>query len=221
VLNGSGILANSQCSISGAGTSVSKNGGEIRLKLAISFSQTGFHGDKVVYVAARDIVGNNSGWHTLGVWRVPSATPQFPAIVSLAPNTGGGSGFSFLITYQDSAAATNSTAAQLLINDALDGRHACYVGYDRANNRLYLVNDAGNALLPPVVPNSSTGTTENSQCRINGYYTFVRATGIDLALTVNISFKSGFSGRKILYGGVQTVSGGNSGWHAVGVWNVP
>jgi len=38
------------------------------------------------------------------------------------------------------------------INDALNGNWACYLAYTRVDNVLYLVNDAGDGLLPGVTP---------------------------------------------------------------------
>ena len=54
----------------------------------------------------------------------------------------------------------------VLINNALDGRYACYLAYVPSGNVLYLVNDPGTALLPGLVLNGS-GTVNNSQCTVN------------------------------------------------------
>ena len=87
---------------------------------------------------------------------------------------------------------------------------------------LYLVNDVSpGLLLPGIIPNSGTGTVENSQCTVNGAGTTKSESGTDLTLTISLTFKSSFSGPKVVYSGVQTISNANSGWHAMGFWNVP
>ncbi len=223
---GAGTASNGQCSISGTGSSVTRVGNDLTLTLATTFSPS-FAGDKVIYLAARDIAEANSGWRAFGVHRVPPSPPTFPTTITLSPNSGTGGVPTFTVVYQDAAAVTNLRAAQLLINTALDGRNACYLGYERATNLIYLFNDTGTTLLVPgVAPlktgaaGSGTGSIENQQCRVNGAGSQVVESGATLTLSVNIEFKAGFSGRKTVYTGVQTVGGGNSDWQATGAWNV-
>jgi hypothetical protein len=63
-LPGSGSISNGQCTISGAGSSVSGTGNILTLNLAVTFS-SGFAGNKVVYLAARNGT-QNSGWQAVG-----------------------------------------------------------------------------------------------------------------------------------------------------------
>ena len=220
-LNGSGSIGNSQCTVNGSGTSAAGNGTTLSLTLNLSFNQAGFSGDKVVYLAARDLALNNSGWQPMGTVRVPLAASVFPAIVSVTPASGSGVVQTFTIRYRDAVSSTNLRTTQLLINKDLDGRNACYLGYDHANNLLYLVDDAGGGLLPAVVPNSGAGATENSQCRVNGYLTTKTESGTDLVLAINLQFMSAFAGRRIVYAATQTTTGANSDWHAIGAWVAP
>ena len=225
-LNAAGTVSNGQCGINGLGSSVTRVGNELTLTLAVTFNPS-FAGDKVIYLAARDAAQANSGWQAYGVHRVPRTVQTYPTTVSLSPNSGTGGVQTYTMVYQDAVPATNLKAAQLLINTALDGRNACYLGYERATNLIYLLNDPGSTLLVPgVAPlkagavGSGTGSTENQQCKVNGAGSEVVESGATLTLSVNIEFKAAFSGRKIVYNGVQTVSGGNSGWQATGAWNV-
>ena len=59
-LPSSGTLQNSQCTISGAGSSVVSNGNTLTLTLAVTFT-SGFAGNQVFYLAARSST-QNSGW---------------------------------------------------------------------------------------------------------------------------------------------------------------
>ena len=218
-LNGSGNATNSYCSIAGAGSSASGNGNNLTLNLQMSFNSTSFSGDKVVYMAARDLAANNSGWQTRGVWRVPGGAAF--TVNSLTPSSGSGTTQTFTVVYRDATAATNISNAQLLINADLNGNNACYLGYVRATNQLYLVNDASPGLQPPITPNSGTGSAQNSQCILNGVGTTSNVSGADLTLTISLTFKAPFSGSKVVYAAAQAGGGANTGWQARGVWTVP
>ncbi len=218
-----GAIANSQCAVNGTGVAVQRSGNELTLTLSLTFTSA-FAGDKVIYVAGRDAAGGNSGWQVMGTHRVPRATPTYPAVSGITPTDGEGSAQTFTVVYEDQTAGANLKAMQLLINGALDGRDACYLGYDREANQLYLLNDAGTGLLTGVTPGrageTGSGITENSQCRIRGARSQVAVTGSTLSLTFGIDFKNGFVGRRIAYTGVQTMGGTNSGWQALGAWVV-
>ena len=162
-----GIISNSQCSIDASQSSTYYIPGTttlVSLSLTVTFSPT-FAGSKVMYLAARDKAGANSGWQPLGVLEVPSgAAAAYPAVkADVSPNSG--SSFQVSVTYTDAADNANLTPSQILINDALDGRNACYMGYDHKNNLLYLLDDSGTKLLAAITPGLGAATQQNSQCR--------------------------------------------------------
>ena len=130
VLGGSGSVSNSQCTVNGTGSSASGNGNTLTLTLALSFSETAFAGEKVTYLAARDVAQNNSGWLAMGVWSVPRLTPVFPSIMTVTPSEGAGATQSFTVTYRDVSSSANLLATQILINVDLNGNLGCYLGYD-------------------------------------------------------------------------------------------
>lgn len=68
-LNGAGSVANSQCTISGLGSSAVGHGANLALTLSISF-KSAFAGDRIIYAAGRDVVGNNSGADPRGLPRI-------------------------------------------------------------------------------------------------------------------------------------------------------
>jgi len=70
VLNGSGSVSNSQCMISGIGSSVNGSGNTLTLTLAITFTQS-FAGNQVFFLSARNNNGQNSNWQSLGTVAVP------------------------------------------------------------------------------------------------------------------------------------------------------
>ena len=219
--HGSGVLSNSQCSIDGTKTYVSQYNGSTQSQVTIGLTFTGaFGGNKVVYLAARDKEGMNSGWYTGGVWNVPM-TATYPKVVSSGYNSGYNNGSSTIsVTYQDVSNNTNLSPSQILINSAIDGRNACYMGYDHKNNSLFLVADNGTTLLPSIAPGSGTATQQNSQCIIYAQGSTVQSNGKNYTLSVQVFFMPAFRGQQVVYGASQTIGGGNTGWQAVNAFTV-
>jgi hypothetical protein len=68
---GSGAaVSNSQCTLSGAGASVSSSGNQLTVSVPVTF-EAAFAGAKNVYVYVDDNANLNSGWQTAGAWTVP------------------------------------------------------------------------------------------------------------------------------------------------------
>ena len=125
----SGNLTNSQCSVDRVPTSAVVSGNLITLTLRLTFGAS-FAGNEVVYEAAANRSGTNSNWTALGVWNVPSSAltaPSAPIVSSFSParTTGSRQTVSMTITRVDGIADLN--VVNLLINNALDGRNACYL----------------------------------------------------------------------------------------------
>ena len=215
---GSGVLSNSQCSVDGTKTSIQSYGTQANLNIGLTFMAS-FGGNKIIYFAARDKEGLNSGWITSGVWNVPAAA-TFPSVVGGSGNNNNGSPTNISITYRDALSNTNLSPSQILINDALDGRNACYMGYDHANNRLFLLDDAGTTLLPAITPGVGNATQQNSQCIIYAQGSSVYPNLKDYTLNVRVFFQPAFRGNRLIYAATQTTTGGNSGWQAVSTLNV-
>src|SRR5205823_3589833 len=109
-------------------------------------------------------------------------------------------------------------------NSFLDGRHACYLAYVQSSNTLLLVDDAGDAGGPFVgqmTIDGSAVTMENSQCSISGSGSSRSGVGNTLTLTLNVTFKSGLAGNRIVYMAARDQAQNNSGWQAYGVWQIP
>ncbi|MEO8025438.1 MAG: hypothetical protein ABI823_03140 [Bryobacteraceae bacterium] len=140
--------------------------------------------------------------------------------IASAPASGSGSSQSFAFTFRDPAGWQDLGVVNLLLNDALDGRHGCYIAYNRPLNTLYLVNDTGDGLLQGLVLNGSGGVA-NSQCAISGSGSAASGTGVTLTLTLNLSFTSTFAGRKVIFAAARDLASNNSGWTALGSWLVP
>jgi len=213
-LNGSGSVSNSQCTVAGAGSSVNLSGNNLALTLNLTFSAA-FAGNKVTYMAARDLEGDNSGWGALGTWGVPGLT-TFPAAVGVSPARTTGSSQTFIFTFSDTKGVTDLGVVNVLINNFLDGRQACYVAYSQPFKVLYLVGDAGGGLSSGLTLGGS-GNVSNSQCTVNSAGSSASGTGNTLTLTLNISFTAGFDGNRVIYLAARDSTGANNyGWQALG-----
>jgi len=219
-----GTISNSQCTISGANSWAQHDGRQVRLHLAITFNAS-FAGSKIVYLAARDGVAN-SGWQRLGVWTVPGASlpPGSPEVISLhAPEFTGRDPELVEIEVRDPNGAADIGVVNLLVNDWLDGRQACYLAYVPALNTVFLVNDAGDAGGPfagSIVLGTSQ-TASNTQCTLYAQGSSAASGVQNLTLRLRMQLHGSFTGARVAYAAVRDQSGNNSGWQASGRRRVP
>jgi len=152
----------------------------------------------------------------------PASAPSVPSQVSSSPSSGSGNSSTFTFTFADTGGFQNLHVVDILINNALDGRRACYIAFvpsSASTGSLFLVDDAGDSGGPyqgATIPGN--GSAGNSQCTVTPVS--VQGTGNNLTLTLNISFSAAFAGNRIIY-----MSAGeniaNSGWQALVTWNIP
>lgn len=213
-------ISNSQCTIHGASSWASNTpDGALQLHLRVEFAPS-FAGTRIAYAAARSST-QNSGWRRLGVWTVPGseAIPGYPRVSRLSPSEGSGKGPETLeVEVADADGPGDVKVVNILLNDWLDGRQACYVAYVPEWNAVVLVDDQGNAGGPfagSFVLGSSM-TIGNSQCTIHGDGTTVLATPEGLKLRLKLSYKPTFSGYRVAYVAVRDQADRNSGWLAIG-----
>jgi hypothetical protein len=220
-LGGSGSTSNSQCSVASTGSSANGSGNTLTLTLNLTFSAS-FGGNKVIYMAAGDVAGDNSGWQPLGVWSVPGA-PQTTttAVVGMAPASGNGVGpVPFAFTFSDTKGIQDFGVQNILVNGALDGRGACYLAYARPYNVLFLMNDGGTALLPGQSM-AAAGALSNSQCTVSWGAMAVSTSGNNLTVNLSISFSAAFDGNRIFFLASRDLTdANNTGWQAMGTFTV-
>lgn len=213
VLPGSGSASNNQCSVAGTGSSVSGSGNTLTLTLVITFTAA-FAGNKIVYLAAQD-ASSNSGWQALGTWGVPGAA-TFPTATGVTPARTTGSGQAYTFTFGDTKGSGDLGVVNMLINNFLDGRQACYLAYSRPFSVLYLVNDSGTGLSPGLTLGGS-GTIGNSQCTVASAGSSASGAGNVLTVVLNISFTAAFNGNRVIYLAARdSTDANNSGWQALG-----
>ena len=222
VLGSQAVIQNSQCAVTL--TSAAGSGNTFTLALSITFTPA-FSGNKIQYLAARDGSGNNTGWQAMGVWQVPPGPSGQITVDGIQTRNAapGGTAQSLTFSFTDLKGAGDFGVLNVLVNNFIDGRHACYLAYVAASNTLYLVDDAGDAGGPfaeYLVLNGAAGTIENSQCSVSGTGSSV-SPGYTLMLTLNITFQPAFAGNRIIWAAGRDAAGGNNtDWQAMGTTTV-
>lgn len=208
------VLANSQCRLNLAASSVAQSGNQLTVAAALSFPAS-FLGPKNLYVLAEDVNLTNSGWQCLGAWT--PITNQTPLAESVTPSSGEGLNPTFEATVSDANTAADLRSVQLLVNAALSSVNGCHVIYRVAEQTLWLRDDEGRTWLGPVRPQSS-GTLANSQCSLEAGASMATAASNRLTLAVALRFAPSFYGRKNVYLLAEDRSLANSGWQLRGSW---
>src|SRR6266545_155815 len=89
-LPSTGMIGNSQCTIYGAGSSVSRAGNQLALTVSVTFQPTyaGLLPTKTQYLWALDQAGLSSDVQAVGTWTLPSAQ-QYSLTTSVSPSGSG------------------------------------------------------------------------------------------------------------------------------------
>ncbi|MEZ5404281.1 MAG: SBBP repeat-containing protein [Bryobacteraceae bacterium] len=144
---------------------------------------------------------------------LPAASP---VVLSASSDYNG-----YYVSFADANGESDLNVVNVLIADALDGRHACYLAFVRDTSTLFLVNDAGDGLVQPGLPvdqYSGTGFTANSQCVVNGSATSLSTSGARLDLRLGLTGSQAFRGPKVVYLAARDKANNNSGWVPGGIW---
>ncbi|SPF56631.1 hypothetical protein SBA4_900001 [Candidatus Sulfopaludibacter sp. SbA4] len=204
-----GNIVNSQCTVEWNSAAVNATGNSLSLTLTLLF-KPGFAGQKVIYMAAGDAAGNNSGWQPLGAWGVPGAAQTITTAVLGMLSTG-----PYTFAFSDSAGYQDLGVENILVNNSLDGRAACYLAYDRRSSLLYLFTDNGSGLLTPQSL-SVPGSLQNNQCTVSWGDSALIASGNNLTLTLSLVFSPSFAGPRVFYVAARDHNDlNNTGWQSM------
>jgi hypothetical protein len=214
-MGGNVTLQNSQCAVTTTGSSTQVTEPQLRVNLAITFKPV-FAGAKHVFLYADG--GAPSGWQDLGTWTAQalSVTTQVPT-----PASGAGSSQSFVLPYSSSLGATALATTWVWFNGSFSSSSAgsCLAYYERATNRLFLLNDAATVWQSAIL--GTPATLENGQCTIDVGASSVALAGDTLTLQLALTFKPAFAGAKNIYMYASSLVGVASGWSDRGDWAVP
>ena len=211
-------LANSQCAIAVAGSSIAHAGNTLTVNLAITFTAS-FAGVKNVYMYGA-AGGAASGWHNRGDWTVLAGTAPSVTADSVNPTGGTGTAQTFDLQYSSNTGAGSVSTAWVWFNAtfAATAANSCLVYYEPATQIVRLLNDAGTTWMS--APAGAAGTLQNSQCAIALGNSQVALTATTLTLSLAVTFTPSFAGVKNIY---MFAAAGHvaSGWHDRGDWTVP
>jgi len=210
---GAGMLSNSQCTVSGSGTSVQRSGNNVTLNLAVTASST-YTGQQTMYLYAEDNNSAITGWVNEGTWT--PAPNQPPTTVSVTPPSANGLSNTFVLTYSDPNGATDLSTVRVDFSPVVSTANSCYVLYNASTNRLYLYDNAGTGSTKIAL---GSGTLYNSQCSISGSGSSVQKSGDNLVLTLAVTASSTYTGKQNIYMYASDNSAANSGWVSEGKWS--
>ena len=212
VVPGGSTAQNSQCTLTGAGSSVSVSGNNLTLNLALTFLPP-FAGAKTVYQYAAD-AGTNTGWIAQGSWTV-TIPPSQPSADTVSPNFATGSSQTFTFVFSDSQSAANLTGLAMLFSSSLSFTNACEIVVDRVAGTVALLWDSA-AGSDSRLMNSPT-LLQNSQCKAGA--SSITVSGLSQIFTVAVTFKTSFGGpRNIYMYGASAAA--NTGWVQRGTFTV-
>jgi Putative Ig domain len=211
-----GTLANSQCSIDGATSSLTVSGNNLTLSLATTF-KAGYLGLKNIYMRGMNQAGSDSGWQVMGTWTPAQPVAQAPSVASVTPNTGTGTAqtFQFVISDVNGYRFIKTAYAQISTSTAYP--NSCAVMYDAVNNKLSLIRDDGTNWIGSITPGTAT-TLQNSQCALSGSGSSVSGAGTSITMNLALTFDQFYRGSKNIYGRALDVNNLDSGWQLKGTW---
>jgi len=209
-----GTLQNSRCRVTLSSSNVVFDGNVLRIRPTVTFKAP-HAGQQHIYLYGDSVTGASSSWQDSGQWIVPAAAVTAN---SVTPNTGAGASQLFALTYSGTYAAADITTAWVWFNHsfASSAANSCLLYYERASNRLFLLDDAGAQWQSAFIGGSVT--LQNGQCAVKLSASSTQVTEPQLRVNLAITFKPAFAGAKhvFLYGGGST----SSGWQDLGTWTV-
>ncbi len=119
-----GSLSNSQCMISGPGSSAIGSGNTLSLTLAVVFNAS-FKGTQTLFGYAADNANLNSGWQALGTWSTGAVINSPPTLDSVTPSTGSGGRQNFTFKYSSVNGNNYLSLGYALINGSLSVAAGC------------------------------------------------------------------------------------------------
>jgi hypothetical protein len=226
---GSGSVANSRCTLSGAGASGSVSDNNLTVTFPVTFAAVP-PDTRNTFGLAIDTGGLNSGWKALGSWSIPAAGPSLPELVSLAPTTGSGASGTFTAVFRHPGGPTKHYLGYMLFLPlpnvvSFQAQGSCLIEYNRISNGMRLIDNAGTGWLGPIEGVPVAGTTpplSNNACTVTVSGVTVNFSGTDMIVSVPVTFKP--AGVTFVLGTFlqeQDTSGAWTDFRQYGNWVVP
>jgi hypothetical protein len=223
---GSGTAQNSQCILTGSGSTVTTSGNVLTLNLLLGFTQA-YIGNKNLYGAAQDLTGSSSGWQNLGTYYIVGVPtmyfdPDDPATDQTQTIPPGTTLTPAIFAFWDGNDNANMQLMEISFGAPATGSGpgpagGCAVLYNMNTSTFYLADNNGNW-------QSGTGTLTNSQCSLN-VASSTAATDennypYQFWVTPSVQFNSSYLGFYPIYAMAQDQAGQSSGWNEMGTVTV-
>jgi hypothetical protein len=203
------IIENSYAKIDCSKTTVSGSGPTLTINWSVTFKST-FLGNKNAYLCLYDKNNLYVNWLQKGTWTVNTPlsiddlTPASGTLAINQPNN-------FTTIFSDTDGYQSLQYCLFLINTSINPSQCFYGYYNQNLNKLYLMNDAGNAWLGGYTPGTNQ-TIENSYAKLNCAQTTITSQGSNLTVNWQVSFKSTFMGNKNAYLSAWDDYGRSTSW---------
>jgi hypothetical protein len=215
---GGGSVSNTQCTLSGGVSTAITSGIYLTVPYTVTFL-AGYGGKKTIFELAQSYSGVQSAFTSVGTW---TPAPSTPSVTSVNPINGSGAGPQvFTAVFSDTGGANDLQEVYLDFGSVYFAAHDCIVVYVPGPNQLYLFTDNGSTAVGPISEGAGGGTLSNSQCTLASGSTAAALSGNTLAVPFNITFKSGYGGRKTVFALAQTYAAVQSNGgvpNALGFW---
>lgn len=143
--------------------------------------------------------------------------------VSVSPNSGAAASQTFSVTISDQGGSADVHSMNLLFTPSAAGPNTCWLYFDKAAGALWLASDDASSWTSRSF--GSSASLQNSQCTVpaDGFTVTYNAgpSGMDMLMTVPITFSSSFAGSKSIYARADNQAGLDSGYRNAGSWSVP
>lgn len=230
-------VSNASCALGPLSLAISRTGYNLlglsgRLQL-LNFSS----GVRRLYLFAEDKSGANTGWaevasatapNTIGPEGTPdpSAGRNAPTIGNTTPPEPSGrqnTTETLAVTITDLDKVDDLSLVYLLVNTSQTGAGGCLVEFDPASGKVRLATNDATGWVGASLTLGAAGTLENGQCIIHGPgSSYVASFNYDtLSLNLKVQTKASFAGARAVYGYAVDRTDRNSGWVALGQWNIP
>jgi hypothetical protein len=212
------LAANARCALLGNQSVAIRNGNLLSVNLSLQLLAAS-QGPRSIYVQAEDRAGNVDPWKPLGSWNLPGSNTA-PTLMSVSPASGSGDAPTFTVTAGDANGAGDVRTVQFLISSSGEAARNCLLHYSRADNRLYVGNDATGALSVSQSVTPGTGSAANSQCSVTGAGFSSTQSGGIVTLNIPVRFAANYRGARNLLAWADDNAGAASGWRTMGQWTL-
>jgi hypothetical protein len=212
VVPGGGTAQNSQCALTGAGSSASTGGNTVTIVVRLAFLPA-FTGSQTVFLYAADS-GAATGWVSKGAWAVAIPASQ-PSAGTVSPNASTGTSQTFTFVFSDSQSAANLSSLGMLFANNVSFANACSLTVNPAAGTIGLASDNGLTTITRLL--GANTSLQNSQCTVGA--SSIVVSGLADILTVSVTFKGTLGGLQNIY--MDGASGvANTGWVQRGTYTV-